>query len=328
MTDPGAPPRPGRLAAGKARLSAERSKLQHRYEEARSRSGLLDALGRAWEHDSQVGGGLLGGALAFRLFLFMVPYVLVVFTALGAASKVASSSPNEMAHLAGISGVLAKGIFTTSSLTNSHRLVLLAVAGWATLSAARSVVKTLIEAHRLAWHVGPLKVKNWLPALVFIGFVTAVTLATSYIAKLRAAAPAPGLALTIAWIAVPVVAWWWASAKLPHGEAPLWALFPGSVLFAVGLQAMHVFTVVWMSHQVSHKSETYGALGVALSVLAWCYLIGRLVSGSAVLNAALWRRFEELHPDQVEAAASRELGDQSRFRLMLAWVRSAAGLIR
>ncbi|MFN8019186.1 MAG: YhjD/YihY/BrkB family envelope integrity protein [Acidimicrobiales bacterium] len=328
MTDAGESPRTGRLASGKARLATERTKLVERFEEVRSRSGLLDALARAWEHDSQVGGGLLGGALAFRLFLFMVPYVLVVFTLLGAASRVATSSPTEMAHTAGISGVLAQGIFTTSSLTDTHRFVLIALGGWATLSAARAVVTTLIEAHRLAWHVGPVKVKKWLPALVFIVFVTVTAAASSYIGRLRAEAPAPGLALTLAWIAIPVVAWWWASSRLPHADAPVWALLPGAVLFAVGLQAMHMFTVLWMGRQVSHKSETYGALGVALTVLAWCYLVGRVVSGAAVLNAALWRRFEELHPDRVEAAAAGERGDLSRVRLLLAWITSAAGLLR
>ena len=328
MTETGEPSRTGRLASGKARLESERTKYIARFEEVRSRSGLLDALARAWEHDSQVGGGLLGGALAFRLFLFMVPYVLVVFTILGAASRVASSSPTEMAHTAGISGVLAKGIFTTSSLTDTHRFVLLALGGWATLSAARAVVTTLIEAHRLAWHDPPVKTKKWGPALVFIGFVTVIALASSYIGKLRAAAPAPGFALTLAWIAIPVVAWWWASSRLPHGKAPVWALFPGAVLFGIGLQAMHMFTVLWMGRQVSHKSETYGALGVALTVLAWCYLVGRLVSGAAVLDAALWRRFEDKHPDQIEAAATGQVGDLSRIRLLLAWITSAAGLLR
>ena len=37
-------------------------------------------------------------------------------------------------------------------------------------------------------------------------------------------------------------------------------------------------------------SELYGALGAAASVLLWLYLIGRLVVGSAVLNATLWER--------------------------------------
>ena len=44
--------------------------------------------------------------------------------------------------------------------------------------------------------------------------------------------------------------------------------------------------------EVESKSDTYGAIGTAVALLLWAYLLGRLVVGSAALNASLWRRQE------------------------------------
>ena len=46
------------------------------------------------------------------------------------------------------------------------------------------------------------------------------------------------------WLIVPLVSWWWASVQLPHADAPAWALLPGAVVFALGMQAMHLFTIL------------------------------------------------------------------------------------
>jgi uncharacterized BrkB/YihY/UPF0761 family membrane protein len=37
----------------------------------------------------------------------------------------------------------------------------------------------------------------------------------------------------------------------------------------------------------------YGTLGGAIAILAWAYLVGRLLVSSAVLNASLYREREQ-----------------------------------
>ena len=73
------------------------------------------------------------------------------------------------------------------------------------------------------------------------------------------------------------------------------ALVPGAAVFAVGAELLHVFTVVWIPHSLDSKSEIYGAIGIALVLLFWAYLLGRLMTLAASLNVALWRRRTE-HP--------------------------------
>ena len=44
---------------------------------------------------------------------------------------------------------------------------------------------------------------------------------------------------------------------------------------------------------MEHKTSTYGAIGFALALLLWAYLLGRLVTTSAVINETLWSRYQE-----------------------------------
>src|ERR1700727_1929497 len=84
---PGHAPGLIRRLAGRGRqwLTSEQLRLQEELRTRRQRSGMVDAGFQVQELDAGVGGGLLAGALAFRLFLFMVPFVYVVFTVLGQA---------------------------------------------------------------------------------------------------------------------------------------------------------------------------------------------------------------------------------------------------
>jgi uncharacterized BrkB/YihY/UPF0761 family membrane protein len=328
MTTTDEVPPPGHVARGRERMESARRRTADRVSRARGRSTGIDALARAWEHDVEVGGGLLAGALAFRLFLFMVPLTLVGFTLLGAAATVLDSSAGEMADVAGVSGVLARGIFTTSAVTMNHQVLLLVFGTYALLRTARSVIGTIVSAHCVAWRVPKVAMKRLRPALLFIVFVTTVSIMSSHLAKLRAAAPAPGVVVTALWLLLPLAAWWWASSRLPHGDAPVWALLPGSLAFAVGMQALHVFTILYIVPSMDRKSQTYGAIGAALAGLAWAYFAGRLITATAVINAALWRRFQERHPEELEAARAGERGVSPPGWLWLTWIRSAAGLLR
>jgi uncharacterized BrkB/YihY/UPF0761 family membrane protein len=47
-------------------------------------------------------------------------------------------------------------------------------------------------------------------------------------------------------------------------------------------------TVVWIANSLESKSQTYGALGAALTILLWAYLLGRLITAAAALNTVLW----------------------------------------
>ena len=137
----------------------------------------------------------------------------------------------------------------------------------------------------------PRRLKGWKPPALLLGLVLALVVSGTVIGHLHELGLLGLAAAELAAIVVPGVVWWLASWLLPHDEgSPWWALVPGAVLFGVGTSVLRIVTITWIAHQVSTKSDTYGALGAALALLLWAYLLGRLMTAAAVVNATLWRR--------------------------------------
>jgi len=70
---------------------------------------------------------VLAAALAFRLFMFLVPYAFVMCTGFGLASTAAGQDPGDAARSAGITGLLASAVASTSTMSLANRLVALFV---------------------------------------------------------------------------------------------------------------------------------------------------------------------------------------------------------
>ena len=72
--------------------------------------------------------------------------------------------------------------------------------------------------------------------------------------------------------------------------ATIRALLPGALMVGSGLWLAQLFSVYVLAHRIDKASELYGSLGVAAALLAWLYLLGRLMVASAMLSATLWER--------------------------------------
>jgi uncharacterized BrkB/YihY/UPF0761 family membrane protein len=77
---------------------------------------------------------------------------------------------------------------------------------------------------------------------------------------------------------------------LPHRAASWRDLVPGAALVAVGVEALHLFTVLFLGPRLESATQLYGGIGVATTVLLWLYLTGRLVIAAAVLDASIVER--------------------------------------
>jgi uncharacterized BrkB/YihY/UPF0761 family membrane protein len=286
---------PGRIrrSAGQAhrRLEAERVRLQEELNAGRQRSGIVAAGFQLQELDSQVGGGILAGALAFRIFLFMVPFVYVVFTVLGTASDALSQDPAQLARDIGITGVLASAVVNAQDQSAWALAVLIAGAAVALFLTAGSLLKALYVVHWLIWRVPRVMPTGLVPRLILIGFTLALSALSVAINDVRNSAGAAGAIIAIVVITgLSFGLWWRVSWKLPHPPVPAYALIPGALLMAAGADALHLLTTYWIGHLVARKTSTYGSVGIALAVLLWVYILGRIIVASAGLNAALWHR--------------------------------------
>ena len=126
-----------------------------------------------FERDSAAGGPVLAGAVAFRVFLFQVPYVFVLVAGLGLASSADHKDPSELARDAGIGGLTAQAIGDFGNISVWGRITALVVGGFALFLAARSAVKVLRIIHSLVWAVPVVRAKRLSrQAGVFIVLVT------------------------------------------------------------------------------------------------------------------------------------------------------------
>jgi uncharacterized BrkB/YihY/UPF0761 family membrane protein len=256
-------------------------------DEARSSVPSVDVALTAWDRDRRVSGHLLACAVAYRLFLWMLPLALLVAAVLG---FVHGAAPN-LAHDLGLGAYVASTVVDAADQASGSRWVLLAIALFALYSASSTGAKTFRAVHGIVWGVMLERPRrSWLAALAFAGCalgIAAMVVATNWV---RAHSSVTALWTRIAMIAVFAGVGLLISLALPHRSARWIDLVPGALLIAVGAQILHLFTVLYLAGRLTSSSELYGGLGAAATVLLWLYLIGRLVVAAAVLNATMWER--------------------------------------
>jgi uncharacterized BrkB/YihY/UPF0761 family membrane protein len=280
-------PKPGLVGSVKARVSSTRDDLERR----RSTSRFIDAAFGSVQHEASVGGGLLAGAVAFRFFLLIVPYVFVVVFGFGLTADVAGTDPQDLARKTGIVGLVASAISSGGEASTFTRIVTFVVALYALVTGARNMVKATRAVHALIWRVPlvPLR-RPTLAGIFFIGAFTAMVVLIALLDRLRHGSPALWIVGTVLFVLVPAGVWLLCSIVFfPSETRAGWRdLWPGAFLMGVGLEGLHVATVVWIARSLESKSETYGAIGAALTILLWAYILGRLVTASTSLNAVIW----------------------------------------
>jgi len=241
--------------------------------------------------DRRHGGGLLAGALAFRLFGALLPLALLVAVLLGYAATVDRAAAEEAGRATGISQALLASVAESSKLNGGTRWVVGLTAVIALLWAANSAARAIRAVHSIAWHGSVGRYRRPLPAaLGLLAVVAACALVFGVAGRARAEYGVVGLLITVASFGAFFAVWLAAERLLPHGEAPWRALVPGAALFAVGVQLVHLVTALFIAGRVERASETYGSLGVAFTLLLWLYVISRVIVASAMLNAALWEQ--------------------------------------
>jgi uncharacterized BrkB/YihY/UPF0761 family membrane protein len=279
---------------------------QDQLEEARGSSATVGFAFDALSYDTDTGAPVLAAALGFRVFLFQVPYAAVFVIGAAILHDWFGYDVQSAFHAKGIGQLTAASVASAATLSGWARFTGMVLALYALFLGARALVKVLSIVHALVWDVPRTKVRNATrAALVFIGVVTVLVLVSGGVSILRGRFALGGLVLIILYTLIPFVAWWAVSWLLPHRDCPLIALAPGSAVFAVGAELLFLATVIWFPHHIKNKSEVYGSIGISLALLLWAYLLGRLITVAAVLNAAIWARFgtDSAHPVHVDRPA-------------------------
>ncbi|MGE5274966.1 MAG: hypothetical protein ACM3QU_14545 [Verrucomicrobiota bacterium] len=262
--------------------------LRARLEAARSRSRALDVSFEVIERDSDIGGGILAGALAYRLFLFFLPLAFLLVAALGLLSRWFDVSPQEIGRDIGVVSLVTKEVAASSRSGAGWWVALVAAVALAYVTSV--LYRAVAIVHALAWQRSAAAAKAERSLGVFVLCLAAQLVLTAGTGPLRAPT---GLVNILVLIVYPLgigAIWLVMSIRLPHGSAGWRDLLPGAALYGVGLLLIHVFNVYVLDRLHESRSSTYGTLGAAAAVLLGLYFIGRLIVGTAILNATLFER--------------------------------------
>jgi uncharacterized BrkB/YihY/UPF0761 family membrane protein len=290
---PESPEPPSRLTRARLWTAAAQARAQQvaeRTQEERTRHRSLDAVFEMVDRDGEVGGGIIAGALAYRLFIWLLPLALVLVAGLGIAADAASESPRDAAGSLGMRGLVSKSI--ADAAQGPGRWYALVVGVPVLVYTTRSVLRVLISAHRLVW----LDVRAAAPrptvvaTLRLLALLLCVPVVTAVASAVRAWSTGPGVLVTLASTAAFAAIWLAVVVRLPHRDADRKALVPGALVFGVGAEVLHTFVAYVLGPYAIAKQGTYGALGAAAALLFGLYLISRLIVGAAVVNATLWDR--------------------------------------
>ena len=257
-------------------------------EAARSRHTTVDFGFRLLERDASIGGGLLAGALAYRLFVLLLPTALLFVSGLGLYADAADKSTSEAAREAGLHGLIASQV-ASASASNAGWLVFLLIVP-VVLYATATLYRALAIVHAIVWQ-GSGRGARATPRGIgmLFGALLLVIAAAQIVGWIRRHDQLGGLTALLVYLVLAGGAWLLVSLHLPHRDVPWHALLPGAALVGVGLLFVNVFNVYVTTRLVEGRADTYGALGIATALLLSLVIVGRLMVVSAEVNALLAR---------------------------------------
>ena len=271
-----------------ARWLEHSRRLGARVEAARPRHSTVDFGLTLFERDSSIGGGLLAGALAYRLFVLLLPTALLCVAGLGLYAGAVDKSTSEAAREAGLHGLIASQVASASSSDARWLVFLLMVP--AVLYATATLYRALAIVHGIVWF-GSGRGARPTPKGVgmLLGALLLVLVAAQIVGWIRRHDQLGGLAALFVYLVLAGGAWLLVSLQLPHRDVRWQALLPGAVLVGVGLLFVNSFNLYVTTRLVEDRADTYGALGIATALLLSLVIVGRLMVVSAELNALLAR---------------------------------------
>ena len=277
---------------GDTRVGRARSRFLALAERATTWGPLRPVAEIGWEaarRDAAVGGSVLAAALAYRIFIWLLPLALVLVLGLGWVADTSS-----LLNGSGIGSYVAGSVAAaTENVSTWARVTGLVVGGLVLLYETYVLLRAMRAVTAIAWGL-PIRRTASPPrdTLVFLAGAVGFTVTASGGATIRRQLDFP--VDVVAWVASGALlstiflafAWW----LLPHAATDWTGVAPGAGLVGLATILIGVFNWLILYPWLSQKEETYGVLGVAAGLLFSFFLIGRTIELAASLNAVLAER--------------------------------------
>lgn len=233
-------PGDGRLARGRQRLVdwAQRATTW-------GPMGPIAEVGwRTWRRDQETAGSVLAAAVAYRLFIWLLPLSLLIVVGVGVQADVAGESAGDVVERTGIAGYFARSVASAADATTPVTRVLIGGTALVVfLYESYVLLRTLRAVNAFAWGVPVRPMTRPGPdTLLFLLLTLGIVAMSAAIPPIRDATRPLGLLVVVPATLVLVPAWYLALnlLVLPHG-APTWRhLLPGAVVMGGGYSGLQL----------------------------------------------------------------------------------------
>ena len=287
------PDRPANLGrVARARRSAQELEERARgeFDRAREQHAAVRLAVEAFESDRARAGGLLAGGLAYRVFLWQIPLALFLVSAFGLVTDLADEQPSDLARRVGMTAALAGSISKAVAASGSARWWLMILGAFLTVWAGRGVYRGVRLVSEIAWGARGLPVSSWKASLFVTGFGLLVIALQLLLPRATESLAIPRIVQFILGLVLASAISLCGLRLLPRDDAPWTALVPGAVLFGVGIRALGLAAATYFAYRLDHSGDLYGALGIAIVMMLYLFMVARVFVAAQFLNATLYRR--------------------------------------
>jgi uncharacterized BrkB/YihY/UPF0761 family membrane protein len=249
----------------------------------------VDVALRVRRRDAEVDGALVAGALAFRIFIWLLPCSLLLTALLGFTAS-GGRSLAELTRRIGMSPLISNVIGQVGAQAE-HGWYLTALIGLVLMGVAGIALGRALDGVHARVRRTPVDRRVW-PALA-----RAARYNTAVLGIVAGNLVAPGVGVAVGQPVLVIVVssltlyFGFGAVLLTVGWPPRWRrVLPGAVLIALGIEGLHLVSVLYLPGRLASASQLFGTLGAAAAILVWLALIARLVVLGQVLNAVLVER--------------------------------------
>lgn len=247
-------------------------------------------------------GSVFVGYLAYRLFLLLIPLGLVI-VALAGYDQTASQDASQ--HLR-LGRAITQSIAQAGKDSQNSRLPLLitglvsfAVAAWGLLGAMQ-------HCSAVAWGIPtrkfPGKPGTFLRLVGSLLVFAAVLYLSMLVRRAGLIAGMAGFAANTLGIAAGLLGLAWI---LPRRSKEWFWMLPGAAVSTLGYLLLQLFATFYLPEKLASASNTYGAMGIALTVLAYLFVVGGLLWLMLLLNSVTWEQMKDDPPGLLRRIADR-----------------------
>ena len=281
---------PGRIARARRSAAELQGRVLGEFDRARERHASVRLAVQAFESDRKRAGALLAGGLAYRVFLWQIPLALFLVSALGLATELSGDDPADLARKTGMTAALAGAISQAVAASHSARWWLLILGAFLTVWAGRGVYGGARLISELAWDARAPRASSLKGSLAVTGFGVLALALQAFLPKVSETLGLPALVRFVLGLLLASSLAFFVLRLLPREHAPWTSIAPGAVLVGVGMRLLGLAASTYFAYRLDHSNDLYGALGLAVVMMLFLFLVARLFVAAQFLNATLHRR--------------------------------------